>query len=44
MAEGDGKVYKMIFKTENLSKILCQVTMTVNISSKGIAHFQEQRY
>ena len=41
MGSGDGKVYKMIFKTENLSKILSG-SYTVNISSKGIAHFKNK--
>jgi len=38
---GDGKVYKMIFKTENLSKIL-PGNYSVNISSKGISHFKNK--
>jgi len=41
IGSGDGKVYKMIFKTENLSKILSG-SYTVNISSKGIAHFKNK--
>ena len=38
---GDGKVYKMILKTENLSKIL-PGNYSVNISSKGISHFKNK--
>ena len=41
LGDGDGKVYKMIFKTENLSKIL-PGSYTVNISSKGISHFKNK--
>ena len=41
ISEGDGKVYKMIFKTENLSKLL-PGNYTVNISSKGISHFKNK--
>jgi len=41
IGSGDGKVYRMIFKTENLSKIL-PGSYTVNISSKGIAHFKNK--
>jgi len=41
IGSGDGKVYRMIFKTENLSKILSG-SYTVNISSKGIAHFKNK--
>jgi len=38
---GDGKVFRMIFKTENLSKIL-PGNYDVNISSKGISHFKNK--
>jgi|TARA_R110000744_G_scaffold379136_2_gene496510 hypothetical protein len=41
IAEGDGKVYKMIFKTENLSKLM-PGNYDVNISSKGISHFKNK--
>jgi len=41
IGSGDEKVYRMIFKTENLSKIL-PGSYTVNISSKGIAHFKNK--
>lgn len=41
LGAGDGKVYKMIFKTENLSKVL-PGSYTVNISSKGISHFKNK--
>jgi hypothetical protein len=41
LGDGDGKVYKMIFKTENLSKIL-PGNYSVNISSKGISHFKNK--
>ena len=41
LGDGDGKVYKMIFKTENLSKIL-PGNYGVNISSKGISHFKNK--
>ena len=41
IGSGDGKVYRMIFKTENLSKIL-PGSYTVNISSKGITHFKNK--
>lgn len=41
LGDGDGKVYKMIFKTENLSKVL-PGSYTVNISSKGISHFKNK--
>lgn len=36
--ESNGAIYKMIFKTENLSKILMG-SYDVKISSKGISHF-----
>lgn len=41
LGDGDGKVYKMIFKTENLSKAM-PGSYNVNISSKGIAHFKNK--
>jgi len=41
LGDGDGKVYRMIFKTENLSKVL-PGSYTVNISSKGISHFKNK--
>ena len=41
VADGDGKVYKMIFKTENLSKLM-PGNYDVNISSKGISHFKNK--
>ena len=39
---GNGNKYKMIFKTENLTKILAGA-YDVNISSKGISHFTNKK-
>lgn len=39
---GNGNKYKMIFKTENLTKILSGA-YDVNISSKGISHFTNKK-
>lgn len=39
VAEGNGKKYKIIFKTENLTKVL-RGNYTVSISSQGAAHFK----
>lgn len=39
---GNGAVYKMVFKTENLTKILSG-SYTVSISSKGISHFKNTK-
>jgi hypothetical protein len=39
---GTGAVYKMVFKTENLTKILSG-SYTVSISSKGISHFKNTK-
>ena len=39
---GTGAVYKMIFKTENLTKILAG-SYEVKISSKGISHFKNSK-
>lgn len=41
IAEGDGNKYKMIFKTENITKILSG-SYDVSISSKGISHFKNK--
>lgn len=40
-AAGNGSKYRMIFKTENISKIL-PGTYNVSISSKGISHFKNE--
>lgn len=40
--EGSGSVYKMIFKTENLTKVLSG-SYSVKISSKGISHFKNTK-
>jgi hypothetical protein len=40
--EGTGNSYKMIFKTENISKIL-PGSYDVKISSKGISHFKNKK-
>jgi hypothetical protein len=42
LTDGNGMEYRMIFKTENLTKIL-PGSYTVNISSKGIAHFNNSK-
>lgn len=39
---GNGSTYKMIFKTENLTKILAG-SYEVKISSKGISHFKNSK-
>jgi hypothetical protein len=39
--KGTGSKYRMIFKTENVSKIL-PGSYEVKISSKGIAHFKNK--
>ena len=39
---GSGNKYKMVFKTENLSKILLG-SYEVKISSKGISHFKNKK-
>jgi hypothetical protein len=41
IAQGDGNKYRMIFKTENLSKIL-PGSYDVKISSKGISNFKNK--
>lgn len=41
IAEGNGDKYRMVFKTENLSKILSGA-YDVSISSKGISHFKNK--
>lgn len=38
---GNGNKYRMVFKTENLSKILAG-SYEVNISSRGISHFKSK--
>jgi len=40
--EGNGDKYRMIFKTENLSKIM-PGSYSVSISSKGISHFKNTK-
>lgn len=40
--EGSGNKYKMVFKTENISKILSG-SYEVKISSKGISHFKNKK-
>ena len=40
-AAGDGSKYRMVFKTENLTKIL-PGAYDVKISSKGVSHFQHK--
>lgn len=41
--EGSGNKYKMIFKTENIQKILSGA-YEVKISSKGISHFKNKKF
>lgn len=41
IANGNGDKYRMVFKTENLSKILSGA-YEVSISSKGISHFKSK--
>lgn len=41
--EGSGNKYKMIFKTENISKVM-QGAYDVKISSKGISHFKNKKF
>jgi gp45 sliding clamp, C terminal len=41
LTEGDGTKYRMVFKTENLTKIM-PGAYEVAISSKGISHFQHK--
>ena len=41
IANGNGDKYRMVFKTENLSKILSGA-YDVSISSKGISHFKNK--
>jgi len=41
IAEGDGNKYRMVFKTENITKVLSG-TYEVSISSKGISHFKNK--
>jgi hypothetical protein len=40
--EGSGNKYRMVFKTENISKILSG-SYEVKISSKGISHFKNKK-
>ena len=42
ICDGTGNKYKMIFKTENITKIL-PGAYTVKISSKGISHFTNKK-
>ena len=41
VAEGNGNKYKMVFKTENITKIMSG-SYEVSISSKGISHFKNK--
>jgi hypothetical protein len=41
IAEGNGNKFKMIFKTENISKVM-PGTYEVAISSKGVSHFKNK--
>jgi len=41
IAEGNGNKYRMVFKTENITKVLSG-TYEVSISSKGISHFKNK--
>ena len=41
--EGNGNKYKMIFKTENISKILAG-SYEVKISSKGVSYFKNKKF
>ena len=41
IAEGNGDKYRMVFKTENISKILSG-SYDVSISSKGVSHFKHK--
>ena len=41
LTDGDGSKYRMVFKTENLTKIL-PGAYEVKISSKGVSHFQHK--
>ncbi len=43
IADGNGSKYKMIFKTENITKILAG-SYDVSISSKGISHFKNKTF
>jgi hypothetical protein len=41
ITEGTGNKYKMVFKTENITKIMSG-SYDVSISSKGISHFKNK--
>jgi len=41
--EGSGNKYRMIFKTENIQKILSG-GYEIKVSSKGIAHFKNTKF
>lgn len=41
ISEGDGSVYRMVFKTENISKLM-RGSYNIKISSKGISQFQNK--
>jgi len=41
IADGNGDVFKMVFKAENISKVL-QGSYDVTISSKGVSHFKNK--
>lgn len=40
---GNGSTYKMVFKTENLTKILTG-SYDVSVSSKGVSHFKNKKF
>lgn len=42
IGEGNGDVYRMVFKTENINKLL-EGSYDVSISSKGISHFSNKK-
>jgi hypothetical protein len=41
IADGNGDKYRMIFKTENITKLLSG-SYDISISSKGISHFKNK--
>ena len=41
ICDGNGNKYRMIFKTENITKILAG-SYDISISSKGISHFKNK--
>lgn len=42
IGEGNGDVYRMVFKTENINKLL-EGSYDVKISSKGVSHFSNTK-